>query len=118
MFSGIYNISVYNIIKLTTSLIYSSCNCGSDRIVVEFTTIHATSMRQVDNYLWISSSNTTNRLNIAAILMKVALNTITLTILYIKWDSIDQYVQINIITIRSINNVLEECMVESTIFWN
>jgi|JYMV01.1.fsa_nt_gi hypothetical protein len=28
--------------------------------------------------------------------------------MYIKWDSIDQYVQVNRITIRLINNVLEE----------
>ena len=28
--------------------------------------------------------------------------------MYIKWDIIDQYVQLNRITIRLINNVLEE----------
>jgi hypothetical protein len=28
--------------------------------------------------------------------------------MYIKWDIIDQYVQVNRITIRLINNVLEE----------
>ena len=47
--------------------------------------------------------------------MEMALNTITLTILYIKWNSIYQYVQINLITIRLINNVLDECMVKSII---
>jgi hypothetical protein len=39
---------------------------------------------------------------------EIALNTITLTMMYIKWDIIDQYVQVNRITIRLINNVLEE----------
>jgi hypothetical protein len=39
---------------------------------------------------------------------EIALNTITLTMMYIKWDSIDQYVQVNRITIRLNNNVLEE----------
>jgi hypothetical protein len=31
---------------------------------------------------------------------EIALNTITLTMMYIKWDSIDQYVQVNCIIIR------------------
>ena len=35
--------------------------------------------------------------------------------MYIKWDIIDQYVQVNRITIRLINNVLEEWTVESRI---
>ena len=35
--------------------------------------------------------------------------------MYIKWDSIDQYVQVNRITIRLNNNALEEWTVESRI---